>query len=228
MSNKVAIISPARNEKYVIPEWPEYVQGFTGYVYVITNEINGKRYVGQTRQFVRRRWNGHCQNERAGETALYAAFRKYGIQNFKFEVIAVLQSRELTGHMDGVEMAWIKMLNTLAPNGYNLHSGGRGGSLSPEHKHKLSIAHLGKKPSPETRARMSATRKGRPLSARHLEAIRHSDRSHIIPRRGFKISDKQKAQVSAIHKGKVLSAETRAKISASVKRWLEEKKLGKT
>lgn len=54
-------------------------------------------------------------------SAIHAAFRKYGIENFSFEVIEECLSEEL----DIREAYWIKELNTMAPNGYNLTAGGQ-------------------------------------------------------------------------------------------------------
>lgn len=51
-------------------------------VYMHTNNINGKRYVGLTRQEPRLRWNGY-----EAKTPIGAAFRKYGRENFTSEVL---------------------------------------------------------------------------------------------------------------------------------------------
>ena len=57
------------------------------YVYVIRNLINEKVYVGQTKNFNNRK-AGHLAIARHGVLRpLYAAMRKYGVENFTFEVI---------------------------------------------------------------------------------------------------------------------------------------------
>ena len=56
-----------------------------GYIYLITNLVNGKGYVGQTRRNVSQRWNEEIDNH-SNQTIGYA-IAKYGVDNFKFEVL---------------------------------------------------------------------------------------------------------------------------------------------
>ena len=57
-------------------------------VYKITNLINGKVYIGQTVRSLEERYRGHIQRANKGYMGkLYPAMRKYGIDNFKPEVI---------------------------------------------------------------------------------------------------------------------------------------------
>lgn len=61
-----------------------------GYIYKITNKINNKVYVGQTIKTVEKRFNQHKNNsnkEYFSQIALYQAFNKYGIENFKVETL---------------------------------------------------------------------------------------------------------------------------------------------
>ena len=60
-----------------------------GYIYKITNLINGKIYIGQTRFNVQRRFHQHLYEAKKGELnfPLYSAIRKYGEENFKIECI---------------------------------------------------------------------------------------------------------------------------------------------
>lgn len=221
---KLSVIIPSRDERFLTPtidddfHWtagpPPRVHGRTGFIYLVTNLVNGKEYVGQTINTIARRWNGHVSNTNIHHQPIAAAIRAHGAGNFKIEVLCRVDSNDLSGNLDALERMLIRERGTLVPNGYNLHFGGRGGPLSESHKQKLRLAHLGKKASPETRAKMSAIRKGKKLSPEHVAAIRRIDHSRIAHRRGFTISEKQRAQVSAVHKGKVLSDETKAKIRA--------------
>lgn len=94
-----------------------------GYIYTITNTINGKQYVGQTTRNPKIRWQEHHygmeQNDRKN-APLYAAFQKYGIENFSFEVVETVPVSEL----DEKEQDWIARLNTYS-NGYNATCGGQ-------------------------------------------------------------------------------------------------------
>lgn len=57
------------------------------YIYKITNIVNNKIYIGQTRN-VDDRWYKHNYNALSGRKGhLYDAMRKYGLENFTIEVI---------------------------------------------------------------------------------------------------------------------------------------------
>ena len=62
-----------------------------GYIYLIENIINKKKYVGQTiQENINKRWGSHKQvNKRFIGTILYNAYKKYGIDNFKFKLICI-------------------------------------------------------------------------------------------------------------------------------------------
>ena len=103
-------------------------------VYLITNLANGKKYVGQTIQPLKRRWDFHvCK--RSGCLALKAAMQKYGKDNFKIEEIYRAASLE---ELCRKEKEFIASLNTLAPNGYNLTTGGDRPVYSDESRKKMS------------------------------------------------------------------------------------------
>lgn len=94
-------------------------------IYKITNLINGKIYVGQSID-ITDRWKQHIykafnHNERAFDSPIHQAFRKYGKDNFRFEVLEECSANEL----DNRERYWIKKLNSLSPNGYNISPGGQ-------------------------------------------------------------------------------------------------------
>lgn len=94
-----------------------------GYIYCITNKINGKKYVGKTESTIEKRFTEHCKDykrKRCEKRPLYSAFKKYGIDNFEItELEKVFDSAELCNR----EIYWIKELNTYS-NGYNATLGG--------------------------------------------------------------------------------------------------------
>jgi group I intron endonuclease len=99
-----------------------------GYIYRIRNLISGKWYIGCTKEDdVNTRWKGHKQtlNRNAGCPALKDAFKKYGVENFKFEVIIICFDDDMYEY----EKQYIKKYNTQVPNGYNIGPGGIGGSF---------------------------------------------------------------------------------------------------
>jgi group I intron endonuclease len=126
-------------------------------VYLITNLINGKQYVGKTTRSLKVRWARHQYEAiRGRKQALYYAIRKYGAVCFSIEVLeeADLKTEQ---DMNLCEILYIKFLNTKAPNGYNLTDGGEGTigrEVSLETRNKLSKALTGKRASQETKDKM--------------------------------------------------------------------------
>lgn len=95
-----------------------------GFIYTITNKINGKQYVGKTNlPDPQERWKEHLKDyktERCEKRPLYSAMNKYGVENFVFEVIEECDNTEER------EKFWIKELNTYGSTGYNATLGGDG------------------------------------------------------------------------------------------------------
>jgi hypothetical protein len=87
-------------------------------IYILKNKLNGKSYVGQTRN-MKRRISVHKASTEC--KYIHNAIRKYGIDNFDVETIEVSDA-EANVH----EINLIQRLNTLAPNGYNIQPGGEG------------------------------------------------------------------------------------------------------
>ena len=98
-------------------------------IYVITNNINQKQYVGKTSYSLEKRFQEHIYDSRRGlnynkHRPLYAAFNKYGIDNFTIEQLEIVpEDKE-----DEREQYWIAHLNTYH-NGYNATLGGDGQSF---------------------------------------------------------------------------------------------------
>lgn len=100
-------------------------------IYKIENLINGKKYIGQSID-IETRWAEHKRiNERSLETIkqkypLYLAFKKYGLENFSFEVLEICSKEKL----DEREKYYIDYYNSYIDNensmGYNLTRGGNG------------------------------------------------------------------------------------------------------
>ena len=94
-------------------------------IYKITNKINGKSYIGQSRN-IKRRINDHKKTafnvkSKNFDFPLYKAIRKYGLENFEFNIITECKESEL----DKLEVFYIKEYNSYN-NGYNQNKGGNG------------------------------------------------------------------------------------------------------
>lgn len=107
-------------------------------IYKITNKINNKIYIGKSTD-IEERWKYHISHynyEREYDKPLYKSFRKYGIENFSFEII-----EECSLDIDEKEKYWINFYDSYK-NGYNATIGGEGGitALNPREKYgKLTI-----------------------------------------------------------------------------------------
>ena len=85
------------------------------YIYQITNLINGKIYIGKTND-PKKRWNNHkCNNN--PDMVIARALRKYGINNFKFEILYRNISIE---DIEELEQKTIKEKNSRIQKGYNV------------------------------------------------------------------------------------------------------------
>ena len=91
-------------------------------VYMHTNKINGKKYIGITSQKPENRWRGG-HGYRGKQRKFYLAILKYGWDNFDHVVIASNLSMDEACEM---EVALIKKYNTAgSKTGYNTDLGGR-------------------------------------------------------------------------------------------------------
>ena len=97
-------------------------------IYLFTNKINHKRYVGQSLN-IRRRFNKHMLRMRnKWNYPLYNALNKYGLENFDYEIIYTIEDKncsieELTNLLNEKEIYYIELYDSFN-NGYNLTKGG--------------------------------------------------------------------------------------------------------
>jgi len=193
-----------------------------GNIYLITNAINGKVYVGQTKLSITERFKEHCRPSK--KTAICNSIQKYGAENF---TIKLLEECEID-MLDERETHYIKQYNSYE-EGYNNTIGGGSQYIShtPEVKKKLSEAAKGKmvgdkNPAkrPEVRKKISEAAKRRvesgewisPTTGGHtpeaLEKMRANqpDRSgKNNSRYGIKMSEETKQKI----REKQLSAQQR-------------------
>jgi group I intron endonuclease len=99
-------------------------------IYLITNQINGKKYVGQHCGKKDSRWKQHLNSaiKIQDPKPLYAAMRKYGAENFSYKVLEDLPYNTSQSFLDEREKFFINEYNTYIKygKGYNLTLGGGG------------------------------------------------------------------------------------------------------
>lgn len=110
-------------------------------VYCHTNTVNGKKYIGLTKQSPNRRWrNGTGYSK---QIIFNNAIQKYGWENFSHEILKNFLLRE---EAIEYEQHYINDLNTIVPYGYNSTFGGESFEASPELKKRMSESRKGKIP----------------------------------------------------------------------------------
>jgi group I intron endonuclease len=168
-------------------------------IYVFTNKINGKQYVGQTIN-IEDRYKQHRKDaknkDKRPNSIFYKAIRKYGFDSFDFKV---LETDIDISKIHEREKFWIKELNTMKPNGYNLTEGGEGT--------------FGYRHTEESKKRMSEMRKGVPGKPKSEDVKKYLSELY----KGRKLSEEQKKKISESKKGKRLSEEHKMKISETQK-----------
>lgn len=151
-------------------------------VYLRTNLINGKQYVGQASDFKRREYDWSNLNAPYAGDYINKAREKYGLESWSVEILKECNSSEELNHW---EMYFIEKFNTKRPFGYNLNDGGKGQSgfhHSEESKTKMSNSKKGvNKGIPrteETKKKISEAKSGIRTSL-GMTNHHHSDESKL-------------------------------------------------
>lgn len=155
-------------------------------IYKTTNIINGKFYIGQDSK--------NDPNYLGSGLLLNRAIEKYGIENFKKEILEVCENKK---HLNEREIYWIK--ETKAKElGYNIADGGHGGNTYTE----------------ETKQRVSKLFTNRYISEETIEK-RKTTRAKNPEK--YKLSEERKKRIGDFHKNKKISEEHKQAISHYMK-----------
>ena len=121
-------------------------------IYKITNKINGKVYIGQSIN-IEKRWKQHINDPGYN---IHNAIKKYGKENFSFEVLLECP----VDMLDVWESDMINLYDCVAPKGYNIVPNGKG--ISPKCREICSKWMKENNPmkNPETAKRVAEKLKG--------------------------------------------------------------------
>ena len=184
-------------------------------IYCLRCVLDGKVYVGQSID-IHERIRRHLSGEKRCK-GLWRAIQKHGKDAFIVEILELCSEDSLSDR----ECHWIAALDCIAPNGYNLTTGGEGGSLSAETRKKISDSKKGNVP----------WNKGKPRSKETRRKVSESKKGTIPWNKGKKHSEETRRKISQKKKGKKCpprSAEYREKLSRANKGqvpWSKGKKL---
>jgi len=171
---------------------PNYKEHRVSGIYKWTNKINGKIYVGQSINLYRRfefyRHGYNKQNTNESKRPITAAMRKYGFDQFEFEIL------ELVGpcQLDTREEYWFGVLCPFGERGYNvaiIAGSCRGIKLSRERKKQMSLIEQGEKNhfygkthSLDSRIKMSKSLTGRKMPPHVAEITRRrmNENNHML------------------------------------------------
>ena len=138
-------------------------------IYQIYCYATGKSYVGQSID-IHKRLRTHSLGNTKDCRALHAAIKKYPREQFRYDVLEVCSEETLHDR----ECHWIAALDSIAPNGYNIKSGGEGGRQSEETKRRIGNANRGRKLPPlseKAKQRLRTLNKNRSYTP-HTQATR--------------------------------------------------------
>lgn len=174
-----------------------------GVVYIVTNLVNGKFYVGQTKRTAGDRWSLHKADARRGSTSYFhKAIRKHGYDAFDVQVAATASSRE---ELLRLERLWI-LATGAHRRGYNLSTGGEGAAHNREVIERMAAKLRGRRLSDAHRAKLSAIGRGRPQTQAHRAARSAALKGRQVPTEACRLA------VAEANRRRVCSPETRAKL----------------
>lgn len=196
-------------------------------VYKHTSPI-GKSYIGQTKNLEKRSNTHKYPGKSSKDTPFVRAVNDYGWDKFNH---AILYEGLTLDEANSLEEWEISQQNTLSPNGYNLHTGGRSHKVSKETRERHIAVRLGKKASVETKEKMAIAHIGikRPDVSAKLKGIKKSMQARInmsIATKGKPKSPESIAKRAAGLTGRKLSPESIVKRTATRAANRELKKKG--
>lgn len=177
------------------------------YIYRTTNLINGKTYIGQHGFSL-----GKKDYYKGSGSLLKPAFKKYGIKNFKKDIIEVTLSQF---EANVLEKYYIAKERAIGKAEYNLADGGQGSSGY----------HLSEK----TKTKIREANKGKPKSEEHKKKLSEAHKEQIPWNKGVQCREETKKKIAESKKGRRQTEEEKRKqIEAQKgKHWYNNGKVNK-
>jgi group I intron endonuclease len=173
-------------------------------IYKATNKINGKIYIGLTKNKLEDRIRRHKSDAKLGKiTYFHRAIIKYGVENFIWEII---DETDDLNELSEKEIFYIKLYESNDfKKGYNSTTGGEGGYyITQETKDKISKSNFGKKRNQETKDKMSLLKKDKPWSEERKN-------NSISPWLNRQHKEESKERISITRKEKIKKGEIKFK-----------------
>lgn len=181
-------------------------------VYLRTNKVNGKKYVGQTSNIKQRERQWKCLKWYYANKRLTVDRNKFGLENFELEIL--FESEDQT-EANKKEIEYIEKYNTLYPHGYNITTGGKNGYKFQEEIAKERGANMlgennywyGKTFSEDHRKKIADGNRGKKMSdefKKHMSEIMRGEGNH---RYGTKHTSEWKSNMSKLMTGRKMPQE---------------------
>lgn len=116
----------------MLPNLRAVMETTKGLIYCAHCILNGKKYIGQTKQSLRRRINRHFRDSKYYNSKFQNALNKYGKTGFLWGIIEECG----IGLLNDREIYWIDYYDTYY-SGYNSTFGGDGGFVTHCNKYRL-------------------------------------------------------------------------------------------
>lgn len=172
-------------------------------IYMYINKVNGKRYVGQAKDFIQR----HKEHIRKHDQVIDKAIDKYGIDNFEIKILA--HNIPTQEKLNDYEKFFIKRYNSSIKNGegYNVAEGGHNGNTM-EGKTDEEIEEWKRKIGEGNKGKKGLVGEENPM---------YNKKGELHPSYGKTRTKESKQKMSISHKGTKATEETRQKMSEAHK-----------
>lgn len=189
-----------------------------GYIYKVTNLVNNKIYIGQHKS------NFFNENYKGSGVAITAAKNKYGVDNFKVELIEKCNNKE---ELNKKEIYYIDLYDSRNSSvGYNLTAGGlwsdgfKGHKHSEDSKKKISKGNFlhpskgfaGRHHTEKSKEKIRLANKGKTISEKGREAL-----SKRMKENNPVYREDVRKKLSEANKGRRMTDEQKLKISKALK-----------